>query len=53
MSNYEKQGTAYDPDACGHELVGRDTKPKKCKRCGTDECIQCAACNDEEEENGK
>jgi hypothetical protein len=25
MSDYERQGTAYDPHAVGHEKVGRDT----------------------------
>jgi hypothetical protein len=26
---HERQGTSYDPDATGHELIGRDAKPKR------------------------
>jgi transcriptional regulator with XRE-family HTH domain len=27
MSDYERQGTGYDPGAAGHELQGRASKP--------------------------
>lgn len=29
MSDYERQGTSYDPHAFGHEAVGRDRSPDK------------------------
>ncbi len=54
MTDHERQGTSYDPDARGHELAGRDRAPDfkwhTCGSCGQrwgDEAAdyeRCPAC---------